>query len=145
MSPMRPRTLLAPLALAIVLLAACGDGATSTKDAAPDRTVDIDMRDIAYSPDHVSVRAGETIRFVFHNQGKVSHDALIGDAAAQSDHEEEMSGDMGAMHGNGDAVTVEPGKTGALTHTFEAGDKTLIGCHEPGHYAAGMQVAVQVE
>jgi uncharacterized cupredoxin-like copper-binding protein len=142
---MRSRTLLAPLVLSLALLAAaCGDDATSTKDAAADRTVDIDMRDIAFSPDHLSVQPGETIRFAFHNQGKVTHDAFLGDAAAQADHEEEMSGSMGGMHGDSAAITVAPGQTGTLTHTFQAGDQLVIGCHEAGHYAAGMKVTVQV-
>ena len=30
------------------------------------------------------------MRFVFENTGKVDHDAVIGDAAAQTEHEREM-------------------------------------------------------
>ena len=42
------------------------------------------------------------------------------------------------------AITVEPGSTGELTHTFSAADEVLIGCHEPGHYDAGMRLGIQL-
>jgi uncharacterized cupredoxin-like copper-binding protein len=49
------------------------------------------------------------------------------------------------LGGHGDAgIKVEPGKTGELTHTFRKGESVVIGCHEPGHYAAGMKLAVAV-
>ena len=128
------------------------------------------MRDIAYSPDTVDARAGETIRFVFHNTGKVPHDAFIGDEQAQGDHEMEMrqggtsttmdmdesstgmpmggsSTTMEMEHGDAGSaggIVVEPGKTGELMHTFGAGDRLLIGCHEAGHYAAGMKVTIDI-
>ena len=113
----------------------------------PGRTVDVTMRDISYDPAAVTVKAGETVKFVFHNEGKIRHDAFLGDEAAQADHEEEMrkegSGGMDGHHGD-DAITVDPGETGSLTHTFKAGDALIIGCHEPGHYATGMKIAVTV-
>jgi uncharacterized cupredoxin-like copper-binding protein len=70
--------------------------------------------------------------------------AAIGHDMAQSDHEQEMmNGDSAGMHhGNTDAITVEPGKTGSLTHTFKTGEDVLIGCHQPGHYAGGMKLTV---
>jgi uncharacterized cupredoxin-like copper-binding protein len=108
------------------------------------------MRDIAYSPDSVTVNAGETVRFVFTNKDEAVHDAFIGDEEAQDGHEMEMqdSADMG--HGDGHdgedegAITVDPGETGELTHTFEESGTVLIGCHQPGHYAAGMKLTVDV-
>lgn len=116
-----------------------------TSAAAGGRTVDIEMRDIAYSPTSIPVHAGETVTFVFHNMGQTEHEAFLGDAAAQTDHEQKMenggmAGDMAGMHGT--EVKVEPGKTATLSHTFKPGEALLIGCHEPGHYAAGMKVAL---
>ena len=131
-----------PVAMAVsALVAGCGSGGTK----ASGRTVNVEMRDIAYSPTQLDIRAGETVRLVFHNTGKVAHDAFVGDSKAQDDHEMEMrqAGDMGEMHhtGNEGGITVQPGKTAELTHTFQAGD-TLIGCHQAGHYAAGMRITV---
>lgn len=53
----------------------------------------------------------------------------------------------GGGHGGGsdaDAITVEPGDTGELTHTFDESGEFEIGCHEPGHYEAGMKIDVTV-
>jgi uncharacterized cupredoxin-like copper-binding protein len=108
------------------------------------------MVDTAFEPANLEVEAGETIRFVFRNDGNLPHDAFIGDSAAQADHEQEMRDAEGGGHGGhdngeaGGAVTLEPGKTGEITHTFDQGEILEIGCHQPGHYALGMKVAVSV-
>ena len=134
---------------AVLLLGGCGRGGHESHGgtAEPTRTVDIVMRDIAYDPAAVTIEAGETVRFVFRNDGMIRHDAFIGDEAAQQEHEKEMreagSGESDRHHGD-DAITVEPGQTGSLTHTFKAGEALLIGCHEVGHYAAGMKVILTV-
>ncbi len=150
-----PIRLVSALLAATVLLAACGDDSDDDATSAPGgtRTVEIDMRDIAFAPDEVQVDAGETVRFVFRNMGAVPHDAFIGDEAAQDDHEMEMrDADAGGMDmddgGNGDAgeggITVQPGDTGELTYTFREGDQLFIGCHQQGHYAAGMKIMINM-
>src|SRR6266542_2579134 len=137
----------------VVVVAGCGGGSDhdSSNDtaAAAARTVDVEMRDIAYAPTAVSVKAGETVKFVFHNEGKILHDAFLGDEAAQGEHEKEMrSGSTGGMgggdHAGSEGVKVEPGKTAALSHTFAPGESLVIGCHEAGHYQAGMKLTVTV-
>ena len=139
------------LMAAVGLLGGCGGGGEhASHSSTADRVVDVTMRDIAYDPTAVTVKAGETVRFVFHNAGAIKHDAYIGDEAAQAKHEQEMrkdgSGGMsdGHMDGGGHGVTVDPGDLASLTHTFKAGDVLVIGCHEVGHYAAGMKLAVTV-
>lgn len=129
-----------------VLLGACGGG-DSTHDADGGRTVDIDMRDNDFSPSSISVKAGERVQFVFHNKGAVAHDAYIGDEAAQTTHEQEMRASSDNEHGGGhgsDGVTVEPGKTGTLSHTFDKSGATIVGCHQEGHYVLGMRIVVNV-
>jgi uncharacterized cupredoxin-like copper-binding protein len=51
---------------------------------------------------------------------------------------------MGDMGGDDPAVTVEPGKTEELTTRFDDAGTYEIGCHEPGHYAAGMKITITV-
>ncbi|HEV8623318.1 MAG TPA: cupredoxin domain-containing protein [Acidimicrobiia bacterium] len=140
------------VAVAVLLVGAgCGGGsdhnASHGSAAEASRTVDVTMKDIAYDPPALTVKAGETVKFVFHNLGQIRHDAFLGDEAAQAEHEMEMrkegSGGMNG-HGSADAITVDPGKTGELTHTFKAGDAIVIGCHEVGHYAAGMKLPVTI-
>jgi uncharacterized cupredoxin-like copper-binding protein len=56
--------------------------------------------------------------------------------------------ERGGMEGHnmedGDALLLEPGDTGELTHTFDEAGEILIGCHLPGHYEAGMKSTITV-
>ena len=110
------------------------------------RTVDVTMRDVMFDPPAVTVKDGETVTIVFHNAGKIRHDAFLGDESAQAEHEKQMGMSSTSMggHMDDDAISVEPGNAGSLTHTFKMGDTLVIGCHEPGHYAAGMKLAIVV-
>ena len=110
-------------------------------------TVDVTMTELAYDASVVKVPAGATVEFRFTNAGKVPHDAFVGDQAAQDEHETEMAGmPAGHAHDMGsEGVTVQPGETASLSYTFaEAGD-VQIGCHQKGHYAAGMRLTVVVD
>lgn len=148
------------LALASALaLAACGgesgdDPAGGASGEA--RTVEVSMTDMAYSPAQLDVAAGETVRFVFRNDGAVRHEAVVGVLAEQEAHHAEMA-EMGGSHDGMDmesmphddmtdlhSVMVEPGETIEMTHTFETGGATMIGCHEPGHWEAGMKMDITV-
>lgn len=146
-----PRLALAASTAALVLgLSSCGsDGrdAGHAAPAGPRRTVDVTMVDNEFMPRSITVEAGETVVLRFHNDGSMAHDAYLGDDAAQAEHEAEMMSDMGTdmgHYGDEDAATVEPGETGTITHTFQEGGRLVIGCHQPGHYAAGMRMAVRV-
>ena len=137
----------------LVSLNSCGSGDDASTSSNPDgevRTVEVDMVDIAFEPDTIEVNRGETIRFRFTNRGEVAHDAFIGDRDAQHEHEADMRENDDNGHGDGhgdeadDAVTVEPGDTADLTYTFDEDETLEIGCHQPGHYDAGMKVTVEV-
>ncbi|MBA2281894.1 MAG: cupredoxin domain-containing protein [Acidimicrobiia bacterium] len=145
----RHRTLaLAAVALFAIGGAACGSDDDATAGNGDVRTVEIDMADNVFEPDSVDVNRGETVRFVFTNTGEVAHDAFVGDTAAQDGHEMDMreaEGDEhGSGHGDSGAVTVEPGDTAELTHTFDESGSLEIGCHQPGHYDGGMKLAIDV-
>jgi uncharacterized cupredoxin-like copper-binding protein len=52
---------------------------------------------------------------------------------------------LGGMgHGHDNALSLKAGETGSLTMTFAKAGSLLIGCHEPGHYEAGMKATVTV-
>ncbi len=139
-----------------LLAAACGgDTSTSTGASSTGRVVEITMTDMAYSPAAISVTKGETVTFRFRNNGQAIHEAVIGDSEYQMDHGASMTSstmagtakDHGMGHGGMGAdnkVTVKPGKTGDVTYRFDASGTMLIGCHEPGHYEAGMKATVDV-
>jgi uncharacterized cupredoxin-like copper-binding protein len=141
----------------VVVLAACGgdDDGDAAAGGEP-RTIEVSMTDNAYSPASLDVEAGETVRFVFRNDGAVRHEAVIGTGTQQEEHHAdmaEMAGmegshegmDMGSMdHGELHAVVVEPGETVEMMHTFESSGPMMIGCHEPGHWEAGMKMTIDV-
>lgn len=133
------------------------------------RTIEIAMVDIGYAPAAVSVQAGETVRFRFTNDGAVRHEATFGDEAEQEEHgalmreSEDMGGmDMGGAdmdgaeaddmvesgegHDEPPPLVLEPGESGEVIVTFDDPDtsSTIIGCHEPGHWEAGMREDVTV-
>lgn len=135
-------------ALILALLSACATPEESATEASG-RTVVVYMRDNHFEPDEIDVERGEAIDFRFINAGKNTHDAFIGDRQAQAEHEQEMRMSDADEHGGHaaeetDAITVEAGKRGTLTHEFSDAGTTLIACHEPGHYKAGMVVTVRV-
>lgn len=137
------------------LLAACGhpgasgSAATSHKSSTPAgaRTVEVAMEDIKFGQTALTVKAGETIDFRFTNTGKITHDAFIGDSDAQMEHEQEMAhmDDMAGHSMDEGAITVEPGASGQLSYTFTKPGTYEVGCHQPGHYGAGMKIDVTVE
>jgi uncharacterized cupredoxin-like copper-binding protein len=152
---LRPLPLIAGIVAMTTLVAACGETRQSSSDATSDaaaapagaRTVDIAMEDIKFDQTKLTVKTGETIDFQFTNTGQIPHDAFIGDADAQMEHDDEMAhmGDA-STHSMGEAaITVQPGAGGELAYTFTEPGTYEVGCHQPGHYGAGMKIEVTVE
>lgn len=166
---MRKRAIAAVALLA--LLGACGDdgGGASEVDAhshdrshdeGPDsaegfafgapgqasaatRTIEVVTKDpYRFEPEELEVESGETVTFVVTNEGERTHEFVLGDIEYQDSHGEAMA--AGAMHHEGNAVTVEPGATEQLTWTFPEEGEVFYGCHVAGHYDAGMVGAISV-
>ena len=96
-----------------------------------------------FTPDAITVQAGETVTFVVRNDGVAVHEFFVGTEEDQADHAAEMA--MGAMsHGHDNALSLKAGERGSLTMTFPEAASLLIGCHEPGHYEAGMKATLTV-
>lgn len=118
------------------------------------RTVEVVLGDMYFEPGSLTVRAGETVRFVVSNKGQVSHEFNLGDAVMHARHQQDMLAmqapmDHSAMgHGQGahggmrhddpNMVMVAPGKQGELTWTFSQPGVLEFACNVPGHYQAGM-------
>ena len=120
------------------------DHGASTSAQAAGRSIAVDMKDFSFSPARLSVKRGETVTFRFRNVGAQLHEAVIGDEAAQATEEQAMARGGGMGHMGANAVEVKPGATAELTYTFDKVGEVLIGCHEPGHYAAGMRATVAI-
>jgi uncharacterized cupredoxin-like copper-binding protein len=93
-----------------------------------------------FTPSRISVSAGETVTFVVTNTGQAVHDFTLGDAAMQREHAEMMAHiPAGRGHDTPNSITLEPGTTKQLTWRFGDSATLEYGCHEAGHYQAGMR------
>lgn len=109
-----------------------------------DRTIEIRAVDLAFEPASITVQVGETITFVVANHGALPHDFLLGTQEMQVAHEEEMASGMAGMHDEPNAFLLALAETGSLTWTFTESGEVLFGCHQTGHYAAGMWGTITV-
>lgn len=135
------------VAVLIVALAGCGGGEPPAADGG-ERVVEITAHDsMAFDPPDIEVEAGETVTFEVTNDGEIVHEFVLGDEQTQrehADHMQEMDGAEDMHHDDPNVLTIEPGRTESLTWTFEEAGEVLYGCHQPGHYEAGMVGTVTV-
>ncbi|MFJ4112642.1 plastocyanin/azurin family copper-binding protein [Pseudomonas sp. NPDC089758] len=130
------------------------------------RTVEVVLKDIAFEPANLHVKAGETVRFVLINEGKLPHEFNLGDKAMHAQHQKEMIAMQGKLftagmnhegtghgqvdhgahgHDAGNTVLVQPGQRAELTWTFRQSAPIEFACNVPGHYQAGMVGPLTIE
>jgi len=119
---------------------------TPGKDGEVARTVSVQAADtMRFDPPKLQIKQGETIKFVVTNSGRIKHEFALGDRAKQRAHATMMK-KMPHMKHEDDAATVslDPGETKTLIWKFDKRPAAPIeiACHEPGHYEAGMKIAV---
>ncbi|MBH3460723.1 cupredoxin domain-containing protein [Pseudomonas putida] len=155
--------------LAVASLPVFADGAKTFGFGEPapaskaTRTVDVVLKDIAFEPKSLQVKAGETVRFVVINEGKLAHEFNLGDKAMHVEHQKEMAAMAGMDHDNmagmdhsqmghggnghdqGNTVLVQPGQRAELTWTFRKSAPIEFACNVPGHYQAGMVGQLTIE
>jgi uncharacterized cupredoxin-like copper-binding protein len=130
------------------------------------RTIEINMLDNFYDPESISIKEGETVRFIIKNSGDFVHEFNLGTASMHAAHQKEMMTmvehgvleadkinhdmmkmDMGGgktmEHNDPNSVLLEPGKSGEVVWTFTKAAKIEFACNVPGHYDAGMMGNVQ--
>ncbi|HEB29203.1 MAG TPA: copper-binding protein [Porticoccus sp.] len=90
------------------------------------------------------LKAGDIVKFVITNQGKIPHEFSIGDDSEQKAHREMMRKMPNMVHEDGNTVTIKPGETKELTWKFKSGSDVFFACNIPGHFEAGMFVKTRV-
>ena len=122
---------------------------TAAELALPDRTVPVQVTsDFRFVPGAMVVIEGETVAFVVTNDTGVEHEFVIGDEAVQAEHETEMADGtetMDEMDAKPFAIDVPAHSTVTLVYTFDTTGNLIMGCHVPGHYAAGMRGTITVQ
>lgn len=127
-------------------LADAGHGAIGRagNPAKVDRVVEIAASEYRFSPARVSVRRGETIRFVVRNEGRLAHEMVLGSAAELKEHAALMRRFPNMEHDEPNQVRVAPGKSGEIVWQFTRSGVVDFACLIPGHMEAGMTGAVKV-
>lgn len=109
------------------------------------RTVTLTMDDkMRFTPDTLSFKEGETVRFIVKNQGKLLHEMVIGTRAELDAHAALMEKFPNMAHDEPYMAHVDPGKQGGLVWTFNRAGEFEFACLVAGHFAAGMKGRITV-
>lgn len=154
--------------LAVILLTAVagsafahGDATPSAKTAAAPReqmpwgiagdprdaakTIQIRMVDtMRFKPDRLTVRVGDTVRFVMHNDGQLMHELVLGTRATLDEHAAVMRRFPNMEHDAAYMAHVAPGKRGEIVWKFNRAGEFDFACLVAGHYESGMVGKVNV-
>ncbi len=103
------------------------------------RTVQITMLDsMRFSPDTITAKLGETIRFTMKNTGALGHELVIGTQATLDEHAALMAKFPSMEHDEPYMAHVGAGHHGSIVWTFNRPGSFAFACLIPGHYQAGM-------
>lgn len=131
------------------------------KASAVSNTIEVQMNDNYYSLENITVKKGETVRFIIKNMGELVHEFNIGTPTQHAGHQSEMemmvehgileadkinrhmmSMDMGGgktmEHNDPNSVLLEPGETKEVIWMFSDTGTLEYACNVPGHYDSGM-------
>ncbi len=131
------------------------------------RLIEIVMSENQFTPNRISVRRGETVRFVLRNTDDSFHEFNIGTAVTHVAHRKEMltmvengvieidrvdhaGTKMGAgggatmMHDDPNGKLLEPGSSAEIVWKFDAEARLEFACNVPGHYERGMKGEIRI-
>ena len=109
------------------------------------RTVEIRMTDdMKFTPSHLDVREGETLRLRAVNRGQALHEIVIGTREELAAHAELLRKHPGMEHDEPYMAHVSPGQRGDIVWNFNRAGDFEFACLIPGHFEAGMRGTVRV-
>ena len=109
------------------------------------RVIEVQAADnMRYTPAAITVRRGETVKFVVKNTGKLPHEFVLGNAQSLKEHAETMRRYPDMEHDDPNMVKMAPGGTGNLIWKFTRAGTVEFACLIPGHYEAGMKGRIRV-
>jgi uncharacterized cupredoxin-like copper-binding protein len=122
------------------------DHGTPAQVAVPSmKEVRIEVDDtMRFSPATWEAQAGEPIRIILVNKGKVDHELVIGSEKEITTHAKEMASPGAKGHHHTNEISAKPGQQAELIWTFKEPGQFAMACFEPGHYEAGMKGIINV-
>ena len=114
------------------------------------RTIQITAVDNRFKPSEISVKQGETVKFLVKNEGEKKHEMMIGTAEEIDKHGKMMKRHPDHAHPNEpNMITIDPGKAGELVWHFTEAGAVDFACPLPGHFKGmnfpGMKGTITVE
>lgn len=111
----------------------------------PIRTIEVSMADsMRFTPAEITVVAGDVVRFVISNKGKLKHEFVLGTEMSLQEHAELMVKFPNMEHEEPYMAHVDPGENMEIIWKFSNAGSFAFGCLLPGHFAAGMKGSVTV-
>lgn len=110
------------------------------------KTVAIDMNDtMRFTPATISVKRGETVKFLVKNSGKIKHEMVLGSINELKEHAALMQKLPEMEHSEPNQVSLDPGKSGELVWQFSKAGTFDFACLQPGHFESGMRGNIVVK
>lgn len=110
------------------------------------RTIPIRMTDdMRFTPDRLTVRSGETIRFVIKNAGKRLHEMVIGTPGVIAEHAALMKKFPKMEHAEAHMSHVRAGQAGEILWHFNRTGTFEFACLVGRHYEQGMRGTIEVK
>lgn len=110
------------------------------------RVVEVSMDDnMRFTPNAISVKTGETIRFFIRNSGKLTHEMVIGSMEELKEHAAMMRTMPGMQHAEPNMITLAASQRGGIVWQFDKAGTVDFACLVPGHMEAGMVGKILVE
>lgn len=109
------------------------------------RTLTLRMDDaMRFTPNHIGVREGDTVRLQVLNQGQLLHEIVLGTQATLNEHAAQMQKFPGMEHDAPHMAHVSAGKQGEIVWQFNRPGQFGFACLIDGHYQAGMTGTITV-
>lgn len=109
------------------------------------RRIDIRMGDdMRFTPAHIEVSEGETVRLRITNRGRILHELVLGTPEELQAHADLMKKHPGMEHDEPYMAHVSAGRRGEIVWTFNRPGDFEFACLIPGHYEAGMRGTLRV-
>ena len=131
------------------------------------RTIEIKMYDNYFEPNEITIKKGETIKFIVSNYGElvhefniatkemhikhqpemmkmVEHEILLADRIDKEKMKEMAKKDHSMAHSHSNSVLLEPNEIGEIIWKFSANAKLEAACNVPGHYEVGMVANIKI-
>ena len=101
--------------------------------------------DMRFSPDRITLKTDETVRFFVKNNGKILHEFVLGTNSELEKHAKLMEKFPNMVHDEPYMAHVDPGKQSEIVWLFNRKGEFDFACLLPGHFQAGMKGKIVVQ